>query len=115
MRIFSHPIKKLTILSIFGGGYVLGARAGRERYEQIVEAANKVKADPRVEDVVSRAEGVVRDAAGKVTGGDESDPTGGVAATDEHVDTEAEVVYSTGPDIEETVDELRPHDDSERI
>ncbi len=100
MRIFSHPVRKLTLLSAFAGGYVLGARAGRERYQQIVEAANKVKADPRVDDVVSRAESVVRDAAGRVSGTDDSDD---------------EVVYSAGPDIAETVDEHRAHDDSERI
>ena len=29
---------KLRSLAVFGAGYVLGAKAGRERYEQIVEA-----------------------------------------------------------------------------
>ena len=28
-------------LVVFGAGYVLGSRAGRERYQQIVEAAGK--------------------------------------------------------------------------
>jgi hypothetical protein len=28
-------------LVVFGAGYVLGTRAGRERYQQIVEAAGK--------------------------------------------------------------------------
>ena len=28
-------MKKLTVLAIFGLGYVLGAKAGRDRYEQI--------------------------------------------------------------------------------
>ncbi len=32
---------KLRSLVLFGAGYVLGARAGRERYAQIVEAAQK--------------------------------------------------------------------------
>ena len=31
---------KLTLLTGFAAGYVLGARAGRERYEQIREAAD---------------------------------------------------------------------------
>lgn len=30
---------KLTRIAIFGAGYVLGTKAGRERYEQIVVAA----------------------------------------------------------------------------
>ncbi|QNE18570.1 hypothetical protein F1D05_12460 [Kribbella qitaiheensis] len=29
---------KLRSLAVFGAGYVLGAKAGRERYAQIVEA-----------------------------------------------------------------------------
>ncbi len=32
---------KLRSLALFGAGYVLGAKAGRERYAQIVEAAQK--------------------------------------------------------------------------
>lgn len=32
---------KLRTLAVFGVGYVLGAKAGRERYAQIVEAAQK--------------------------------------------------------------------------
>lgn len=34
---------------VFGTGYVLGARAGKERYEQIAAAAQKAAADPRVQ------------------------------------------------------------------
>jgi hypothetical protein len=32
-------MKKLTVVAIFGLGYVLGAKAGRGRYEQIRELA----------------------------------------------------------------------------
>ncbi|TCC46810.1 hypothetical protein E0H75_27610 [Kribbella capetownensis] len=32
---------KLRSLAVFGVGYVLGAKAGRERYVQIVEALQK--------------------------------------------------------------------------
>lgn len=31
-------------------GYVLGARAGRERYEQIAGAARRIRENPRVQD-----------------------------------------------------------------
>jgi alpha-D-ribose 1-methylphosphonate 5-triphosphate synthase subunit PhnG len=32
---------KLRSLALFGAGYVLGTKAGRERYAQIVDAAKK--------------------------------------------------------------------------
>jgi hypothetical protein len=32
---------KLTSIALFGAGYVLGTRAGRERYAQIVQLAQK--------------------------------------------------------------------------
>ncbi|MET0928352.1 MAG: hypothetical protein ABWX74_02490 [Aeromicrobium sp.] len=164
MSLFSHPFKKLTLLAAFGGGYVLGAKAGRERYEQIRDAANQVKDDPRVQqaatraedlvretatkvtedprvkDVVSRAEDIVRD-AGLHTKGDDTaetpdapkapkatvleDTTAAAAISDvavasgvptptdvnplladEHIGLEEEIVYSSGPDIEESIDQL---------
>jgi hypothetical protein len=39
---------KLTLLCAFGAGYVLGSRAGRDRYEQIRELARD--AGQRLED-----------------------------------------------------------------
>ena len=33
---------KLTTVAMFGAGYVLGTRAGRERYEQLRQAARRV-------------------------------------------------------------------------
>jgi hypothetical protein len=186
MRIFKHPIKKLTLLAALGGGYVLGARAGRERYEQIKQTANQVKDDPRVQEAASRAEDLVRDAATKVTedprvkdvvsraedivrdaglhtgdsaaegdkpadddstaaadstdsgsapaedvAGDpdaaarlrdvaqasgiaESDDTVNPLLADEHIGLEEEIVYSSGPDIEESIDQLADLDDVEQ-
>ena len=32
---------KLSTIAMFGAGYVLGTRAGRERYEQLRQAANR--------------------------------------------------------------------------
>ncbi|MCZ2819730.1 hypothetical protein O2V63_05250 [Modestobacter sp. VKM Ac-2977] len=40
---------KLSFLAGFGAGYVLGAKAGRERYEQIRRAYNHAKDDPRLQ------------------------------------------------------------------
>lgn len=39
-----------------GIGYVLGARAGRERYEQIRRAAQRITTDPRVRAAVDAAD-----------------------------------------------------------
>jgi hypothetical protein len=58
MSVVSKP-KKLTLLTFFGAGYVLGARAGRERYEQIVATASRVKGNPTVQAAASRAQETV--------------------------------------------------------
>jgi hypothetical protein len=48
-------VKRLLLLAALGVGYVLGARAGRERYEQIMGTVNKVKSDPRVQEKAHQA------------------------------------------------------------
>lgn len=48
-------MKKLLLLAAGGIGYVLGTRAGRERYEQMSKMATKVKNDPRVQDAAHQA------------------------------------------------------------
>jgi len=42
-------VAKLSFLAGVGAGYVLGARAGRERYEQIRRAYAHAKDDPRMQ------------------------------------------------------------------
>lgn len=56
---------KGKILFVFGLalGYVLGTRAGRERYEQIKAGAEKVWQDPRVQRQVASVEEFVKDNA----------------------------------------------------
>ena len=44
-------------------GYVLGTRAGRERYEQMRDMANRVKGDPRVQEVTHRVAETVEEQA----------------------------------------------------
>ena len=46
-------MRKMTMLVSGGIGYVLGARAGRARYDQIKNLAFKVKEDPRVQSAAS--------------------------------------------------------------
>jgi hypothetical protein len=43
---------RLATLAVFGAGYLLGTRAGRERYEQIVAAAER--ASKRLEEYSAR-------------------------------------------------------------
>ncbi len=40
---------KLSFLAGLGAGYVLGARAGRERYEEIRRGWDRAKDDPRLQ------------------------------------------------------------------
>ena len=47
---------KLSFLAGFGAGYVLGAKAGRERYEQIRRAYHHAKDDPRLQSAAGMAQ-----------------------------------------------------------
>jgi hypothetical protein len=52
-------MKKTSLLIGVAIGYVLGSRAGRERYEQIKSGATRVAHNPKVQDAVGRAQDVV--------------------------------------------------------
>jgi uncharacterized protein YjbJ (UPF0337 family) len=52
-------MKKTQLLAAAAIGYVLGARAGRERYEQIKTGAQKVARDPRVQAAGHKAQDAV--------------------------------------------------------
>ncbi|CAM3840279.1 hypothetical protein [Nocardioides zeicaulis] len=56
-------MRKLTLLLAAGAGYVLGARAGRERYDQIKRTATRVKDDPRVQEKAHQAADLAKDKA----------------------------------------------------
>jgi hypothetical protein len=55
---------KLTLALGFAAGYVLGTKAGRQRYQQITELAHRVAGDPRVQDVVETVKTEAASAAG---------------------------------------------------
>ena len=57
---------KVMFLVGLGLGYVIGTRAGRERYEQLRASAEKLWTNPRVQTQVQRAEDYVRGAAPEV-------------------------------------------------
>lgn len=56
-------MKKLTLLAAGFVGYVLGSRAGRERYEQIKKVATRVKDDPRVQEKATQAADLAKEKA----------------------------------------------------
>ena len=56
-------MSKLEFIVGVGVGYVLGAKAGRRRYEQIKARADKVWQSPTVQHKVNDATQVVRDKA----------------------------------------------------
>jgi hypothetical protein len=53
---------KLWLAGGLAAGYVLGTRAGRQRYEQLVETVNKVKNDPAVQGAIE----TVQNQAGRI-------------------------------------------------
>ncbi|GIH28246.1 hypothetical protein Aph01nite_65560 [Acrocarpospora phusangensis] len=62
--------RKMLFVAGLGVGYVLGTRAGRERYEQLKGAAQRVADNPRVQEAagllgarVSRAANAAKDLA----------------------------------------------------
>lgn len=57
---------KLSFLTGAAVGYVLGARAGRNRYEQIKSGAQKMWHNPKVQDKVGDVEGAVKAKAPEV-------------------------------------------------
>lgn len=56
-------MRKTTFLAGAAVGYVMGARAGRERYDQIMAAAGRAKDDPRVRSAAGTAASTAADAA----------------------------------------------------
>ena len=79
-------MKKLTLLAAGFVGYVLGSRAGRERYEQIKKVATRVKDDPRVQEKATQAADLAKEKAPVVkdkvvsaasTAADKVTPSGG--------------------------------------
>ncbi|MFD0996901.1 oxygen-dependent protoporphyrinogen oxidase [Pseudoclavibacter chungangensis] len=60
-------MKKFVFVLGLAVGYVLGARAGRKRYEQIASAAQSVWQSKPVQSQVHKLEDVVQDQAAKVS------------------------------------------------
>ena len=60
-------MSKIMIVAAGVAGYVLGAKAGRRRYEQIAGQAQRVWTDPRVRDKTGQVADVIKDKVPQVT------------------------------------------------
>ncbi len=86
-------MKKLTLLVGAAVGYVLGARAGRERYDQIKDTAGKVRRNPRVQSVVDDVKDEAATAAQKAASAVKETVTDAVRSDD------PPTASSVGPDV----------------
>jgi hypothetical protein len=59
---------RLVFITGLAVGYVLGARAGRERYEQLRKSAQEIIQNPAVRNTVESAAQTSRSAASKAAG-----------------------------------------------
>ena len=59
-------MKKLTVLVVGAAGYVLGSRAGRQRYEQIKRQATKAWNNPKVQSAVDDVQTQAKHAGAEV-------------------------------------------------
>lgn len=127
-------MSKIMLGASLATGYVLGARAGRERYDQIHEQAQRLWGNPAVQAQASKVTSVVDDAlpddggdsAGGAHVGTSSGSSGGsrrsrgrrsrrgprpqappvVTAEDVVLHDDDPLVYSTGPAVTANTDEL---------
>jgi len=76
-------MKKLILLTAFAAGYVLGAKAGRERYEQIRRMTLRIKNNPTVQETAHSAADMAREQA-PVVGHKLADAAGTVADKAKH-------------------------------
>jgi hypothetical protein len=60
---------KLTLLAGIGIGYVIGTRAGRERYDQMMNKAQSLWRDPRTQQKVHQARDVAETKVGQAAHG----------------------------------------------
>lgn len=76
--------RKLSLLIGFGAGYVLGARAGRERYDQIAGKAQELWRNPRVQEKAGQAQHLAQDKASQAAEAVKDTVTEKVASATSH-------------------------------
>jgi hypothetical protein len=122
-------VKKLLLIGAAAAGYVLGTKAGRERYEQIKRQSSKVWNSEPVQHGVHEAEDVAKQAASaagtkvadaastagskvaaKVKGDDSSEPTGPSTAGGDVVPPSPSVTAVDQPAADPLLDAARQTD-----
>jgi len=93
-------MRKWMLLAAAAVGYVLGAKAGRGRYEQIRSTFQNVKEDPRVQQAASTVASTAKE-QGPVVADKVTDKVSGLAGT-------AKDKVSRGKSDDELVEELHP-------
>ncbi len=99
--------KKLTLALGFGAGYVLGAKAGTQRYEQIVAKAREIAGMPAVQNatatvqqtaapLVDKAKDTVSDKVSSVT---DSGSGGAVGASGTGATTRSTAAAGAAPSV----------------
>lgn len=63
---------KLKFLVGLGAGYVLGTRQGREQYDKIVDKAQSLWRNPKVQDAAGKVQNVAEEKVGDTFGGSSS-------------------------------------------
>lgn len=76
-------MKKLMMLTVFAAGYVLGAKAGRQRYEQIRRMTQRIKNNPTFQETAHSAADIAREQA-PLVGHKLADAAGTVADKAKH-------------------------------
>ena len=97
---------KLSFLVGLGAGYVLGAKAGRQRYEQIKDRANQAWGHPQVQDTVEKASEQVKAKAPQVAsaaGTAAQKAAGQAARATPGVSSKPEAPHTADEDLPETI------------
>lgn len=99
---------RLRILFIIGlaAGYVLGAKAGRPRYEQLKAKANRAWEDPRVQKVVTDTQEFVKETAPIVQEKVVAGTKAAVAGAQETYTRAAETARDVSDRVVETVQDV---------
>ena len=101
-------MRKLTVLLSGAVGYVLGARAGRERYEQIKGLATRVKEDPRVQEKAQQAADLAKEKAPVVKEAARDAASTAAGKASGAAGAAADKVTSDGADREDLEAQLHP-------
>ena len=84
-------MSRITIAVAFGAGYVVGARAGRERYREIKSRATALWQSDTVQQQTTKAQGLAKDQASKAKdAAKERLPSGLGGSSDESATTTSE-------------------------